>query len=185
MSTPQSIMFVAVGVTAFGDNHFNSADVVVAIGVLGAVAAGPSASGGAVDPATDAAAIAGAAASSYGSVVTGPLVMPTLLFITGVCLVLSRRCGMGASGSDLRGIAFSTGAIGGAKILGGGCGEVVAIYAGVPGSVPLGVAVDAGRCGPTSGETYGGASSARRLRGARDGEAISFPCPFPFGTREL
>jgi hypothetical protein len=96
----------------------------------------------------------------------------------------SLRCNLGASGSDLRGIAFSTGAIGGAKILGGGCGKVVKASAGVPGSVPLGVADDAGRSGPTSGVTYGGASSARRLRGAREGEAISFPFPFPFGTRE-
>ena len=68
--------------------------------------------------------------------------------------------------------------------MGGGCGEVVATSAGVPGSVPLGVAVDAGRCGPTSGVTCGVAPSARRLRGAREGEATSSPFPFPFGTRE-
>ena len=29
---------------------------------------------------------------------------------------------------------------------------------------------------------YGGASSARRLRGARKGEEIYFPVPFPCGT---
>ena len=54
---------------------------------------------------------------------------------------------------------------------------------GVPGSDPPGVAEDAGRCGPTTGEVYGGASPARRLRGAPRGEVICLPLPLSFCTR--